>query len=1804
MVASPELTGGAGFTFEDAAVAIYLAALLGEENGPGLPNRVIVRVAVQQAAFGEPLDDLIVDGRAIDEGLARLSLQVKRRLMVSAANNDFREIVLRAWGTVSKRDFRDGVDRVGAVTGTISDDSKRALETMCECARDNATSEAFMARFGIGRLAGQQHRSVLDALRNILSEATKSGTTDVDLHRLLRHFVLIRLDLLHEGSVDEASAVARLRNSLSPDDAGRAGDLWHQLRVIAREAAGHAAEFDRPTLLARLFGTFRFIGAPSLRRDLEKLAEEARLSLATISTGIDGYHVSRPNSIADAERQVRERLFLQITGLPGTGKSAVLRELAESRLGQGPVLVIKSDRIEGRSWPIYAQGLGLVATCLETLLLEIAAVGCPILFIDGLDRIEIQDRGIVIDLINTILNSSTLRAAWRIAATVRDNGIEPLRTWLPAELSQEGGISTLMVKPFDDDEASILAKAKPALRPLLFGEERVREIARRPFFAAVLAVPASHPKSGSLTPRSESELIDAWWARGGCLTTLSMIPHRQRTLLGLARAGAARLGRRIAADNFDINIIEELKRDGILRDAHAGHSVQFVHDIFFEWSFVRLLVSREDAWLEEIQAVGEPPVLGRAVELLSQRTFSSDDNWEQHLVQAEEASMRSQWTRAWLLGPMGAANFGDRAEDLAAAVFWDQAQRLTKLLIWFQAEKTRPNPFILSHRGTIDELSPREIEQAADAYGVPSDYLTWIRCCNWILDNIDRCRTETIPDIVSVLEVWQNGLTGIPNDTSDRIIGQTKKWLEDIEDRQHPEEYRYDRGSWDGLGRGSLEELEERLRALLLPAVRVKSEIVRAYLTRVRTQQQLRHHAFKQILLFAPVLSQTLASDLVDLTLAELKEDLPADVAARPVAAGEFERDFSYHDWDRLAVNGGTQSYFPASPLREPFASLFNNVPNEARRLVRDLTNHAITAWRQLFDLDWERRATPIALTLNFPWGQQVFWGEGRVYRWFRGHGAPHAVEAGLMALEQWAFREVEKGRAVDEVICDVVSGHESVAVLGIAVALALTAGRASRTTLPLVTSQRLWHWDLERFVNDRSSRANLIGFINPADRRHADAVRESNDRTARQLEVRSLAPLFALGSDDGLRKAAQAAIQGFPEDLPFDFEEERQNEKRTDALRRTAEIWAEYGNKENYSATRAEDGKGVYIQLNNPRATDPDMIAAAQQHEVLNQGLEILNWVHDCFEQNRLSDKLPISRALEGAKRLDAPDLFTEPYNGAVLIDHPQKIVSGVAAAVLAFSEDLHASHLSWAEDVVLRAAETPEDQNDLWFSGAVHLDHPCLWAVRGLAALVRQEGAPSNVKRALIRLAGHPLEQVSQAAIGAAFAAWDEDPAFAWATLDLGLRLSVGNALEERSSPRRFDHVSHSARVRPAIEDAIGALDRPTSLPPTSLQSIPAAWVYAPPMPREHLVGRPRSSDPVWRDPDAFLRWDFLPKVLGAVPIERVLSDASRRPAFLELCDQLVAWTIERLNPPWDSDGTDRSERRASDLIGWCSFFYGFLAGVAQHLDQDEARRRYLEPVFALDDELAAQLIRPFADRVVCAIMDAPVIEPRAIALLDACLQRVLRHKDWSRARKYDGKVHGFDLPELIQTFLFVHVEYAGGAAHFANGDWHEVEHILPIIDPFVRAFGDLPRVTSSFLTLCERAADHYPPDQFVRQINTVLEKQPGTPVGWRGSLNQGRIAALIQAFAQQTQPLPLPLAQSMLRILDRLIDMGDRRSAALQTSEIFKNVKIEEGGPDNALPQRRGFAALVERRSARSAGQQPEARLRQPRNFPWRP
>lgn len=1142
------------------------------------------------------------------------------------------------------------------------------------------------------------------------------------------------------------------------------------------------------------------------------------------------------------------------------------------------------------------------------------------------------------------------------------------------------------------------------------------------------------------------------------------------------------------------------------------------------------------------------------MELLSQLEYREKGSWEPTLRALEHSDLRPQWTRAWLIGPFASPSFENSHDQMSIAVFGNGAARLTKLVVWFQAEKTKPNPLVLQRAGSQDAAVTI---RAADALAWPSDVKAWSRLIGWLLADPMRLPCAVAGDIVSVFEVWQHMLADTPNPRSSMILSVASTWLEDLEDRLHSETFSTEYGPWEGDSH-RLKELEKRLRAIILRAGRAYPNRVCAYVERSRSRARLRGDAFSEVVSYAPILAEIGAALLVDYMLDETLNELPEVVAAQPIEAGDFfVPRINHHDWHTLSIGRDARTFNVASPVAQPFAALFITAPVEALRLVRRLCNHAISAWRQLHALNIDGSRRPIPLTLNFPWGPQTFWGDHRVYQWYRAVNGPKPVECGLMALETWALKELDAGRDMDKVIKDVLDGQECCAALGVAVSVILKGQCSTSVGAAFVASARLWSWDLRRWQQD-SFPINLIA--SPLDWTDLAAVREGNAIPLRKLTLRSLVPIFVLAADDTVRSKVQEQIQGFAATPPIDFEEECEDITSLAEARRIAEIWSKMGDPSTYRITPAPEKHGIIVRHESPHAADEDVLPTQRNAEEVNERAALRVWVSACLEQERIAESILLEDAIQRARCLDAVDLFIDVHPDDFPRNMTRSAVAGVAAVALSFGK-MTEHDVRWAHDVMLRAARTHEPSDPSFAARAIVPDHPCVFAARGLRAIVVSSKGGRLYREQLLTLATHPLEEVSATALGEAMACWDFDPALSWAALDLGLRLSVGR-WDEPVSPYGYDHTSNRKRVQRVLRAAIRKM-HPRSKDFT-LVALPPAWMKLTLSERERWPKSRRPQPPMnsgWRAPDEFLRWDFLPKVLRRAPVGKLLADPQRRSAFLALCDHLVCWTLQQLVPPWQGeDSGGRRRQESAQLFEWRSELFRFLADVALAIDAREVISRFLHPVFALEDEIAFSLIEPFVRRLVAAgIHDPQIIPQPAVPLLDACMERVLSANDWKRASWWDGDIHGHHLPSLVRDLLFVGCGDAGGASRFSNGDWRDISVIMPFVRRLVGAVGHVPQVASAFFTLCERSSTHFPPNVFADLCRAMMEKGQGAPVGWRGHMLPARMASLVQVFAEKSQPIDPRLAQDFLRLLDALVDMGDRRSAALQISEVFKDVRV---------------------------------------------
>lgn len=1787
MVQSPELAGGTGFTYADQVAAHYLIALLLGSAAPGLAERLVVRVALEQRDAGEPLDDIIVDAKAPDGSVARLSLQVKREITVSAApgNKDFRDIIRDSWATIDKPSFREAVDRLGAAVGPSTAVGKwRDLVALAEFASASAIPADFAVRFSPNGSASKEHRAILEDLQAITTDLGRPASVE-DMHALLRHFVLIRFDALHGGATDEPATIALLEQALAPGEGGHAVALAGRLRGMARRGAGAARSWDRGGLRHEVAPWFRLATDRSLAADIERLMAEVRPAAASISDRIGDAAVDRLALRVNVAATLANRRFVALRGQPGSGKSVILRREVEDALAAGPALLLKADRLTGGSWAQYAAALGLETLDPATLMTEIAVVGTPTLFIDGLDRIDKAQRGIVLDLLDTIDRTPTL-TGWRVLATLRDSGVEPVRTWLPYVLDG-GHMTSIQVMPFDEVEAGALAEARPRLRSLLFGPEPVRSLVRRPFFAKVLDVPDI--EAGD-TPRSEIELMRHWWVRGGFDAEGGQALLRQRALLRLVRLRALQPDAPVALDALDgalLPCIGDLIADGVLEAIADHHFVRFAHDIFFEWSFAQLLAGAGTGWITQLRAAGEPPVIGRSVDLRAQAMFVSDPtSWRGALAALADPTLRSQWRRVWLLAPLSHPDFAARDDDFETAVSADDYELLRSALVWFQAQHTVPNEGVLD--GSVGDMADNDVRlRAADLLGWPDDFRLWMRLLHFVDQRMATIPHRLLAHVLTLFEVWQNAVADSPNPISTMIVEHAAGWLAELERRRIRMERSCRRDeveapdAWNGVE--GIGEFEGAVRRLLLRAGRTEGVRVSAYLRQFGRERPAPAKAFEDIMAFAPLLAETCPADLVEFTLNHLRRELPEDHRRRRLE--EERRSAAYRDalrqrspesldrseqmsllspnlgysgperwdWDALALERDSYDYFPASPLHQPFQALFENAPDEALRLVRSTSNHAVEAWRQLHRLEPDR-GTPIPTQIDFPWGDQTFWGGAREYLWSRGLWAPKPLASAYLALDQWALDQVEAGADAGPLIERIVRGNTSIAVLGIALHVALARPLVSLLNEALVTAQRLWRADIERYVQEASIRSSSqIGFMREHQRKDAMAVEALNTRAVRSDEIRTLATIHVLQTDPEAAKRVREAIRAFAESPDFELEEARNHPGERNRASEQARTFAAWGDVTHYRLVDVpEQPERKAIVMVNPIVEELGVRERLKEGQEHLRAFSLFHWADQSFTDAQIAIGMLLEQGIESARLLDYETLF-KPGRDDEQASMRRGAVAGAAAVVVAFAPNDAAG--GWARGVLSRAAACPEEGGPLWSSVGIVGWHHVIFVARAAAANLRRDPGSRQHATDLLSTLVHPLHNVGLETSGLLASLWDVAPHTCWVGLGLSLDLCIIAPGEIGRNSMHDPGAGGEARQR-KLERALALLDRP----PEALPTPPAPWVTTEEDDRRRL-DRGADDDGQehhhWRAADGWWWSDRTGSILAKQPLRSVLAGGFKA-QFVSFCKAMLAWTIERRAPAW---ATRRRDIDKANVMEWTHRFADVLGALVGLIDPERADANFVELVCGITDEdTCFDLLAPLVRMFICQhVLDSPDVAPMTPMVLDRSVDRLLAASTFRQTAYRAGEMHGSSMPDLARWLMFIGVEKATLAHRFSNGDWSEIALILPSGERLMRAAGWAPTIMENFLTLAERAREHFPADAFADAILAALSARDDPGARWRGTMIAARIASRVQDIADRASPLQFSLGQKLLRILDILVDQGDRRSAALQIGPAFRDLRV---------------------------------------------
>ncbi len=1548
---SPASSGPAGSHFEGQVGAHYLLSMLVGAEPRGLPGTRIDRIEFQRASEGRPLDDVIVHAHDERSNSAVLEIQVKRSITFAPSDPLFRSVVVQIVKASKLPEFWSSRYELAIAIARTSRKIEGAYQDVLTWARKMGSAETFTARINRKGSSNPDMRRFVDTFKSNLRDA---GDDDDDetVWRLLRKLQILVFDFTTQGSASADLAKERAARALHPDEASKAGSLWTSLIELALEIAASAGDRNRDRLVGDLgLLSYRLAGEPRYSSARGVLAEASSFALADIGDHVGSATIARLEHVGAVHAALEEGRYVEIRGDAGVGKSAVLKHFAEQLAAESRILVLRPGRTTAKGWMRMRAELGFDGTARD-FLSDLASDGGAVLFIDGLDFFEDDERRTVVDLVREVAHIPGFSV---VATARREFGIdEP--NWLPsASLETLGPAAPVLIDELSPTEVNELTSDAPELAALLADNHPARAVTRNLFRLSRLA---SRPP-GEAVPRTEIDMAEQWWRT---VDGKYDDAHRERARLLKALAEQALLRvERMDTSNYPASAVDDLVKSETLRDLRSDR-VSFRHDVLREWAIANLLFS-EPTMIDRL-ALDRPAsaALARGVELAARMALERTPDyarWRDLLQTLSRDSAHGSWRRAALLALVRSEIGSELLAKVSDLLLADRTSLLRELIRTVMAVDAVPLSEILSAVG----LDPSAISVNLYVPGRPS----WHRLIRWLLNLGDHLPAAAIPDVVDLYSKWSFGTLG-RDALTPALLAWLYRWLIEIETARDVEHFLDLRDPFGGeLDHHRIRSLESDLRTGFLLFCNRTPSLASEYL---RSLGQRRHadDVVRNILKFRGSLAQAAPAELAKLT-----EDA---LIPRPRPSSErrsrreFEGPFDFVD----------REFIPESPAQGPFLELLTHAPEHGLPLVRRLVDHAISFY------SGGRQHDSDAIVIPFPNGDRAF-GWMRSYAWSREtSGSSYCVTSALMALEAWAHGRIEAGESFDLVLSEVLGPPGAPAVyLLVAVDLILSHWPKSReASVPFLGCPELLCLDRQRLARDNFEYPDLFGLkalqVEPVGPVTLDSLKK---RPSRRLVLEHLLGQYAFSGPDELRERIGDFLRRAVERLGPPNEQSDLGDPAFMAVHALNLVepsnWKEISDED-------EEGKPRKLCQYLPPEIESrhlDALQEAAQDRLADSQMQItLGLAPD--NPSRASPEF-VTAAVAWAQRAML-NPTGDDANDTSMREHA--IVTAAMIAVRDGDAQLQAERERWAREVFSRALQTKHDSVHRFRSGLKF--NPIAIAFVGFSYLLRNHAGGTDV-RTLLEVAANdnPAAAHGFGAVAPTLATIDERLPRAILRCAFAARIQPWHHWRVSEDQIAETAERHRRRIQDAVEAELAWLNNERSEP---------VWPEFPVEPATarrgiQLSGSGRRKRPSeFERPDTGMRVDHQGAGLW-LSNAATLVNVGAKPWLVDIVRTYSPWTAAANGAVLDKDEEvaitpDEWNRAYFDLLADC------LPGLASH-DVDQLA---LTPISAVPDESFFDVVTLFLRSLDAVYFgDRGLQMQEAVRIRAALADRLLATRGW---------------------------------------------------------------------------------------------------------------------------------------------------------------------------------------------------------------
>jgi len=1383
-IASPVATGGGGVFFEQHVGAAFLSCLLVRGIPPCLPSCQLSEVHFQTRHKGWHTDDLLLVGEKADRQQQRLVVQVKRKLIVSCQNDNFRETITNAWKDFRARNpFNPVTDAFAIVTLRGTESLLNNFAALLDCARFSRDAQDFSKRLtSVGLLNKTAHKYYDEVCAVIEKEAGQPQAPD-GVFAFLKHLYLLSFDLNSPTAQTEAWIKTLLAHTASSGDrVGASNSTWNELLALVGTGEPQAASFTYSDLPAS--ARERHAAVPN--QDFQALTTLQQhawpIQRGTTAKIAGTFHLGREALFSEILNALEENRIVVVTGAAGSGKSAVAAEVFEQMKLEMPTFAFRAEEFARPHLDetLHAAQVQLTAQQVSALL---ALQPRKLFWIESLERLlEKTERAAFADLLQMIRDDESCR----LLLTCRDYSVDLIRS---SFLEQAGlAHAVVMVPSLSDAELNQVLERFPQLKPLSLNAG-VRQLLQNPYIldkAARLDWKAEAPlpeNERSFRAKVWREIIREDQNPGGSM------PHlRGRTFIAVALLRARALSPYADCSKLDRPALERLHESGLTEFSEQSEDlVAPAHDILEDWALLEWLdeefaKKRTDpvAFLLEI---GTHPALRRTYRKWLEEILECTPQDGDGLVVAVMASKnlpqqaRDDTLVAVLLSK-NAAGFLERNE---AQLLADDCSLLRRVIHLLRV-------------GCKSSIGNIAIDEAAPWVHYLPKYPAWAAVLKIVRKNLVALIPRNGELILGLLEDWAQGvnwLLSYPGGAKD-AAEIAFSLLPDSDDWHH----------W-------AREATERLLKVIAKIPRGAPEKIKDIAHRAESGRD-----------------DHIADEFAELVLEHLDgipmcRDCPDEVIRMAEARWgitsdkeEGEEGSGFQDHFDVEVAFGLPmtlsfDYFPPSAYHGPFWGLLAQHPKEAVDFIIRFSNYCSDSYGdpKIFHRYVE---LPGKTSLTLPDGTaKDLWCNWRLWALYRGaHVGPHVLESALMALERWLLQICQsKPDQIEGWLIRLLAQSNNVGITaGVASVAVAHPGLAGAAGPVLLTSPELIEMDRARMVHDYHPIGRFFDGMPANSAEHAvfnQERKESDSLGHRQHDLEYLAIQLQTGPQ---RSRVREILDDYERRLP---PSDQQTE--ADKLWRLALLRMDLRKYE--VKAQMEDGR----QLIGPKQPDPDVQAVLDTHSPMQRAFEnrirLVNWGGAVFrrENNPQADPSKWREWLLEAQKiqeeLDRDTDSEDEIGRRVAAAGPAYV-----AAILARDHwnDLNGQERGWVVTIILGAVAKDADSTDYLFRAAKNPMDASRPAALVLPALFNR-GLGPEVERQLLEVLGlaltHASEEVTDYAVeGIGAFLWEADRNLALTCI---AALVTAAALEQTAvSQQKTRKLSWQATVDSSLEKAKEAI------------------------------------------------------------------------------------------------------------------------------------------------------------------------------------------------------------------------------------------------------------------------------------------------------------------------------------------------------------------------------------------------------------